>query len=320
LGAWALDVLWTEVHVWAGLQQHNTKLCVVPNETYVRIATAQAAACGVELWDMTQRCNGVTKSEKIGNIIETYAIWLLKEARWEDMATLVHHLAKSDAVLAPVLATITVSLDSSDDDIDSDAMALDSSADEAARAGAAAAARGAEPIDSDAMALDSSADEAARAGAAAAARGAEPARQREPEPEPVATAWARVYPRIHVPPKPEGDMQLVWYEPGAHQSAKTARRQEKRIRQYDRWLSQGRPAADRPSVRDPRLKPGEVHPTFEDDPTYAYVAPEAAASAQRPAAAAARTRSRSYSRSGPPWAGRLQYRAMHGGPRERSRF
>jgi hypothetical protein len=40
LGAWALDVLWTEVHVWAGLQQHGTKLCAVPNDTYARSAGA----------------------------------------------------------------------------------------------------------------------------------------------------------------------------------------------------------------------------------------------------------------------------------------
>ena len=263
LGAWALDVLWTEVHVWAGLQQPGTKLCPVPNETYVNMAMVQAAACGMELWELTNRfCNGVTRSIKIGNIIETYAIWLLKEARWEDMATLVLLLAKSDRYLAEYLAmTTTVSLDSSEGDIDEDAMAPDSSA-----------------------------DEAARAGAAAAARGAEPAREREPEPEPVATAWARAY----VPPKPEGDVQLVWVLPGAGPSAKTEKRKEKRIRQYERWLSQGRPAASRPSARDPRLEPGENHPTFEEDPTYAYVAPEAAASAQRPAAtAAARARSRS---------------------------
>ena len=87
--------------------------------------------------------------------------------------------------------------------------------------------------------------------------------------------------------------RLAYYYPGDHASASTARRKEQRIRQFDRWLSKGRPAADRPTVRDPRLKPGEHHPTFEDDPTYAYVAPEAAASDQRPAAAAARGRSRS---------------------------
>ena len=117
-------------------------------------------------------------------------------------------------------------------------------------------------------------------------------------PEPVAAAWASCASggsdvRVRVPPKPPGDVGLAYYYPGDHASASIARRKEQRIRQFDRWLSNGRPAADRPTVRDPRLKPGEHHPTFEDDPMYAYVAPEAAASDQRPAAAAARGRSRS---------------------------
>ena len=311
LEAWALDVLWTEVHVWAGLQQKETKLLPVPNDTYARSANSLAAASGVELWTWThQFCNAVTRDDKIGNIIETYAIWLLKEARWEDMATLVHHLAKSDDALGAYLAMTMdamtmVSLDSSEDDLDSDAMALDLSADEAARAGAAAAARGAEP-----------AREPPRRGPicghavnnlmeschccqqycdAKDAAACETDAQIPEAPEPAAAACASGGPdvRVRVPPKPPGDVGLAYYYPGDHASASTARRKEQRIRQFDRWLSNGRPAADRPKVRDPRLKPGEHHPTFEDDPTYAYVAPEAAASDQRPAAAAARGRSRS---------------------------
>ena len=108
LGGLALDVLWTELRAWAGTQRQDTKLCAVPNDTYACSVKSQAKACGMKLddiWAWTWTfCNGVTRNDKIGDIIGTYAILLLKGARWEDMATLVLHLAKNGAVLGRILA------------------------------------------------------------------------------------------------------------------------------------------------------------------------------------------------------------------------
>ena len=100
VGAWALDLTFTELYVRNNLIRTNATYTAVFNATYNEAVRAMAWAANrpfSDVWETwTSELGGAHSARSLGNIIETYAIWLLRRQEWQALADLVHLLAWCD--------------------------------------------------------------------------------------------------------------------------------------------------------------------------------------------------------------------------------
>ena len=100
VGAWALDLAFTELYVRAGLINPRAIHSVVGNATYEVAVRAMAHVANLPFGNLystwTSSLEGMSNPEKLGNIIETDPVWMLRRRDWQGFSDLVHLLAWSD--------------------------------------------------------------------------------------------------------------------------------------------------------------------------------------------------------------------------------
>ena len=80
LGAWSMDCAWHALRQWHGIARRRTRMGALGNENHLKAATQMASARGVELSYWTRDLEHVCTADKAGNITETYATLLVKDA------------------------------------------------------------------------------------------------------------------------------------------------------------------------------------------------------------------------------------------------
>jgi hypothetical protein len=98
LGAWAMDLCWTELRVATGTVRPNVAYDAVGNSLYKSLAIREAGGTVTDLEAQTYKCfdGSVSRQDKIGNVFETYATLLLLRGDWVGMATMLYLLASVD--------------------------------------------------------------------------------------------------------------------------------------------------------------------------------------------------------------------------------
>ena len=95
LGAWTMDLCWTELNVATGISRGGIAYDAVGNYYYKVLAEHMAqqrrTTVATQMWHCLEA--PVEKAEKIGNIFETYATLLLLRGDWGGLATMLFMLA-----------------------------------------------------------------------------------------------------------------------------------------------------------------------------------------------------------------------------------